>query len=235
MNNQVAFYTPTEAEKRKFLTKTYLWMGAALLVSAAVAYYSAITGFYFRLIGRSIFGILILCFAEVGLVAYLSSAIRRISLSTARLLFLLYAALNGLTLSTIFIVYSKSAIGGCFVSSAAMFFVMSVYGMTTKSDLTSAGRYLSMALIGIIIASLLNGILYFFGAGIGILDWLISVVAVIIFTGLTAYDSQKIMRVAQYADSSESYQKVAIIGALELYLDFINIFLSLLRLFGNRR
>ena len=108
-------------------------------------------------------------------------------------------------------------------------------GLKTKSDLTTAGRYLMMALLGIIIASLLNGILFLFGAGSTMFDWLISVASVVVFTGLTAYDSQKIMRISSSADNSDSFKKIAIYGALELYLDFINIFLSLLRLFGNRK
>ena len=180
-------------------------------------------------------GLLILCIAEIGLVVGLTSSIRKISVANAKLLFILYSALNGLTISTIFFTYTASSIAICFVSAAAMFFGMSLYGLKTKSDLTTAGRYLMMALLGIIIASLLNGILFLFGAGSTMFDWLISVASVVVFTGLTAYDSQKIMRISSSADNSDSFKKIAIYGALELYLDFINIFLSLLRLFGNRK
>ena len=170
-----------------------------------------------------------------SLVVGLTSSIRKISVANAKLLFILYSALNGLTISTIFFTYTASSIAICFVSAAAMFFGMSLYGLKTKSDLTTAGRYLMMALLGIIIASLLNGILFLFGAGSTMFDWLISVASVVVFTGLTAYDSQKIMRISSSADNSDSFKKIAIYGALELYLDFINIFLSLLRLFGNRK
>lgn len=236
MENQMTFYAPTETEKRSFLTRTYLWMGIALLVSAAVSFFSASSGLIISILrATGGMGILILCIAEIALVMGLSSSIRRISVANARLLFILYSALNGLTLSTIFFTYTASSIGICFVSAAAMFFAMSLYGLRTKSDLTSAGRYLMMAFVGIIIASLLNGILFIFGAGSTMLDWLISVVSVVVFTGLTAYDSQKLMRISSRADSSDDFKKIAVFGALELYLDFINIFLSLLRLFGNRK
>ncbi|HZK19990.1 MAG TPA: Bax inhibitor-1/YccA family protein, partial [Treponemataceae bacterium] len=126
-------------------------------------------------------------------------------------------------------IYTESSIVRVFLISALLFGSMSFYGARTKSDLTSAGRYLIMALIGLIIASIVNILLKSSG-----LDWLISIIAVVIFTGLTAYDTQKLLRIAQYDDGSENFQKVAVLGALTLYLDFINIFLHLLRLFGNR-
>ena len=229
MENQMAFYAPTEAERKLFLTRTYLWMGIALLVSAAVSFFAAESGLIISILkATGGMGLIILCIAEIGLVVGLTSSIRKISVANAKLL-------NGLTISTIFFTYTTSSIAVCFVSAAAMFFGMSLYGIKTKSDLTTAGRYLMMALIGIIIASLLNGILFLFGAGSTMFDWLISVASVVVFTGLTAYDSQKIMRISSRADSSDSFKKIAIYGALELYLDFINIFLSLLRLFGNRK
>ena len=236
MENTVAFYSPSKTEQNAFLCKTYAWMGAALLVSAAVAYFAASSGLILRIL-RASGGIamLLLCVAEIAVVFYLSASIRKISSQSAKLLFFAYAALNGLTLSTIFYAFSLSSIGLCFVSASAMFFLMAVYGTTTKSDLTTAGKYLSMALIGVLIASLLNGLLYLFGAGSGMLGWLISVASVVIFTGLAAYDSQKILRASYRADGSDTYSKIAVLGALELYLDFINIFLSLLRLFGRSR
>lgn len=236
MENQMTFYAPTETERKLFLTRTYLWIGIALLVSAVVSFFAAESGLIISILkATGGMGLLILCIAEIGLVVGLTSSIRKISVANAKLLFILYSALNGLTISTIFFTYTASSIAICFVSAAAMFFGMSLYGLKTKSDLTTAGRYLMMALLGIIIASLLNGILFLFGAGSTMFDWLISVASVVVFTGLTAYDSQKIMRISSSANNSDSFKKIAIYGALELYLDFINIFLSLLRLFGNRK
>ena len=236
MENTVAFYSPSKAEKNTFLCKTYTWMGAALLVSAAVAYFGAASGLILHIL-KATGGIamILLCIAELVVVFYLSASIRKISSQSAKLLFFAYAALNGLTLSTIFYAFSIASIGLCFISAAAMFFVMALYGAATKSDLTTAGKYLSMALLGVLIASLLNGLLRLFGVGGSMLDWLISVASVVIFTGLSAYDSQKILRASYRADGSEAYSKIAVLGALELYLDFINIFLSLLRLFGDRK
>ena len=227
MENQMTFYAPTETERKLFLTRTYLWMGIALLVSAVVSFFAAESGLIISILkATGGMGLIILCIAEIGLVVGLTSSIRKISVANAKLLFILYS---------IFFTYTASSIAICFVSAAAMFFGMSLYGLKTKSDLTTAGRYLMMALLGIIIASLLNGILFLFGAGSTMFDWLISVASVVVFTGLTAYDSQKIMRISSSADNSDSFKKIAIYGALELYLDFINIFLSLLRLFGNRK
>ncbi|MGN0728312.1 Bax inhibitor-1/YccA family protein [Treponema sp.] len=236
MESQNVIFAPTATDAKKFLTRTYLWMGLALLVSAAVAFFGASSGLILSfLVKTSGMGIFILCIAELVLVFGLTSSIRKISVGTASIMFVVYSALNGLTFSTIFFVYELNSIAICFVSSSLLFFAMALYGARTKSDLTSAGRYLTMALMGILIASLVNGLLYLFGAGSSMLDWLISIVAVVVFTGLTAYDSQKIMAAARKADSSDAYKKIAVIGALELYLDFINIFLYLLKLFGKRK
>ena len=127
-------------------------------------------------------------------------------------------------------IYTGTSIVRIFVITALMFGAMSIYGATTRNNLQSAGKYLMMALVGLIIASLVNMFLHSSS-----FDWLISFITVGVFTGLTAYDSQKILQVAQYAQNNDTYRKVAVIGALELYLDFVNIFLSLLRLFGRRR
>ena len=150
------------------------------------------------------------------------------STATASLVFIIYSILNGLSLSVIFLVYTSTSIFRVFAITAGMFACMSIYGRVTKTDLRSAGRYLMMALFGIVIASVVN--LFFRSTG---LDWLISLVTVGVFTGLTAYDTQKLYAIAERADGSEVFARAAIIGALELYLDFINIFLALLRLFGK--
>lgn len=231
-----------ESEKSKFITKTYLWMGLALLISAGSAFYTAMKifdGTTLSAFGRFLFvnkGFWIFLIAELALVWGLSAAIRKISLQTAILGFLAYSVLNGITLSSIFIVYQIESIAVAFVGTSAMFFAMAFYGATTKKNLATMGKYLMMALIGVIIVSVLEFIMYsFFRLNTSILDFLIAIATVIIFTGLTAYDSQKIIKISQHSNGSEDYQKVSIMAALELYLDFINLFLALLRIFGKRK
>lgn len=160
----------------------------------------------------------------------ISAGINRFRASSATLMFFIYSALNGVTLSVIFLVYAHSSIANTFFVTAGMFAIMSVYGYTTRTDLTSWGNFLFMGLIGIILASVVNIFL-----GSQSLDWIISCLGVIIFVGLTAYDTQSIKAMAHggFADA-ETEQKAAVIGALRLYLDFINLFLMLLRLFGRR-
>jgi FtsH-binding integral membrane protein len=205
-------------------------MTLALVISAAAAWFTAGNEAMLRLVFGGRFNFFLFAIGEIALVWWLSASIGKISTSAAIAGFIGYSVLNGITLSSIFIVYTGASIASVFVSCAGMFAVMSVYGLKTKSDLRSAGRYLMMAVFGIIIASLINLLLRSNG-----LDWLISIVTVVVFTGLTAYDSQKMLAVSEQANSSEMFKKVAIIGALELYLDFINMFLALLRLFGRRR
>ncbi|NTV47602.1 MAG: Bax inhibitor-1/YccA family protein, partial [Chlorobiales bacterium] len=173
------------------------------------------------------FGLVI---AELALVFGISAAINKLSAAAASGLFFLYSALNGLTLASIFLVYSLGSIAGTFVVTAGMFGAMSLYGMTTKRDLTKFGSIAMMGLIGIIIAGVVN----MFMAS-SVLNLIISVVGVILFTGLTAYDTQKIKEMAAMTNDGESEGKVAVMGALSLYLDFINLFLMLLRLFGSSR
>jgi uncharacterized protein len=223
-------------EKRKFLSRTYAWMGLALLLSAASAFGTASSMTLVRfLFGSGGMGFIILAIAEIALVWWLSASIRSLSVSAASIAFVVYSLLNGMTLSSIFFVYSISSIGYCFIAAAAMFFGMSVYGMRTKKNLDTAARYLMMGLIGIIIASAINMIVSLIThQPLTVLDWLISFATIIVFTGLTAYDSQRLLRAADHSNGSDDYKKIAVIGALELYLDFINIFLSLLRLFGRR-
>ncbi|MDO4506644.1 MAG: Bax inhibitor-1/YccA family protein [Spirochaetales bacterium] len=224
-------YRPTADDRQKFITKTYMWMGLALLISAAAAFYTATNEQLLQMIfGNKAMGFKVLAVAEIALVFILSMSIRSISVFGAGLMFVAYSVINGITLSSIFIVFDLGSIVFCFGGAAAMFIFMSIYGKVTKQDLSKAGHYLSMAVIGLIIVSLINWLMKS-----PMLDWLISMATVVIFTGLTAYDTQKILRTAQRANDSDAYKKIAIIGALELYLDFINIFLSLLRLFGKRR
>ena len=171
-----------------------------------------------------------LIIAEFGLVVAISAAINKLSLTTATLLFVLYSVINGATLSFIFAIYTMSSIASVFFITAGTFAVMAVIGYTTKKDLTSMGKILFMALIGIIIATIVNIFLKSTG-----LQMIVSYLGVLIFVGLTAYDSQKIKQMLLMApDAGEGAQKIALLGALSLYLDFVNLFIYLLRIFGRR-
>jgi FtsH-binding integral membrane protein len=168
--------------------------------------------------------------APLGMVLLLGSGLRRFSASTMTLLFIVFSALMGMSISYIFVAYSLGSITSTFFISATMFGVMALVGYTTKTDLSKLGSLLFMGLIGIIIASIIN---YFLGSAT--FDYIISFIGVLIFTGLTAYDMQKVKQIGMQLDSeSEEGKKAAIMGALSLYLDFINLFLFLLRFFGNR-
>ncbi len=215
--------------KKGFLSAVYAWMGFALAITAVVAYFTSTSYTLLSMIYSSNFTFYGLIIGELVLVGVLSARIRKMSVSTAMIMFIVYSAVNGLTLSSIFVVYAGSSIALIFGISALMFGGMSVVGMITKKNLNRAGHYLYMALIGVIIASIINIFLKSDG-----LTWILSMATVVIFTGLTAYDTQKIMQLSNMAEGNDTYKKVAIIGALHLYLDFINIFLSLLRLFGRR-
>ena len=234
MNNtstdNISLQQANEKISQRFITAVYGWMVAALAISgiAAFAVFNSETLLYF--IFGSRFTFLGLIIAELALVFILSAGIRRMSFPAAAASFVIYSIVNGLTLSSVLFVYTGTSIVRIFVITALMFGAMSVYGATTKSSLQSAGKYLMMALIGLIIASMVN---WFMRSSS--LSWLISFVTVGVFTGLTAYDTQKITTAARYAQDNDDFKKIAIIGALELYLDFINIFLALLRLFGKRR
>jgi FtsH-binding integral membrane protein len=169
--------------------------------------------------------------AQLGVVFVLSSAVHRFSAGTATALFLLYSALTGVTLSGIFVVYTAGSIAGAFLATAGTFAAMTVYGTVTKRDLTSMGSFLFMGLIGLLIAMLVNVFLQS-----SMLDFVISGIGVLVFTGLTAYDTQKLRRFGEGAplDDGAAIRRGAILGALTRYLDFINLFLMMLRLFGNR-
>ena len=213
------------------MRKVFVWMTLALAITGLTAYGVATSPTILSLIFSSkvtFFGLII---AEFALVFAISGAINRLSLSTATMLFILYSVINGATLSSIFFAFSVATIGKVFFITAGTFGAMALVGYTTKTDLTSMGKLLFMALLGIIIASVVN----MFVASSG-LDLILSYVGVLVFVGLTAYDTQKIKQMCQAApDASESTQKLALIGALSLYLDFINLFLYLLRIFGNNR
>lgn len=210
------------------MKRVYVKMFLALLVTALTALFVANTPSIAEtlLTSQSIYWILAI--VEIGLVIAISAAINKISSTTATLLFFLFAIVNGFTLSVIFFVYSPGSIAKTFFITAGTFGAMSVYGYMTNRDLTKFGSFLFFALIGLIIASVVN-----IFAHSDTLGWIISFAGVLIFLGLTAWDTQKIKQMAAVAPN-ETYGKLATIGALSLYLDFINLFLYLLRFFGDR-
>ncbi len=213
------------------MRKVYVWMTLALVLTGITAYGVASSPSLMMTIFQTpaiMWGLII---AELAIVIAISAAINRLSLTTATLLFVLYSVLNGATLSLIFAVYTMSSIANVFFITAGTFGVMAAYGYFTKRDLSSWGKLLLMALIGLIIATLVN---VFLVKSSGF-DLILSYAGVLIFVGLTAYDTQKIKQMlAMQTDMGEGAQKVALLGALSLYLDFINLFLYLLRIFGRR-
>ena len=227
---------------RNYMLKVYNYMGSALLLTGFIALFTfklaAVTGPNGELLGLTSLGnslynsglAWVVMLAPLGVVFYMSFGIAKMSASKAQTVFWIFAALMGLSLSSIFIAYTGTSITRVFFITAGTFGAMSIYGYTTKRDLTKLGSFLMMGLIGIIIASLVNifmksPMMYF----------VISILGVLIFVGLTAYDTQKIKNMYLASDSGELIGKKAIMGALTLYLDFINLFIMLLRLFGQRR
>ena len=213
------------------MRKVYIWMALALTITGVTALGVANSPGIMTAIMTNqplFWGLLI---GELALVWGVTAAINRISLTTATLLFVLYSVLNGVTMSFIFLAYTYESVASVFFITAGTFAVMALYGYFTKSDLSSWGKILFMALIGLIIATIVN---LFIGSSM--LSMILSYAGVLIFVGLTAYDTQKIKQMLQDAEvADESAQKVALMGALSLYLDFINLFLYLLRIFGNSR
>lgn len=212
--------------------QVYLWMAMALVITGFMAMLVAESTTLLSLIFSSeltFFGLII---AELALVWYLSARIDRISFTTATLMFIIYSLLNGAMLSSVFLLYTESSIASTFFITAGTFGVMCVYGYLTKRDLTSLGNLCLMAVIGLIIAGLVNLFLQS-----SLMSLIVSGIGVLVFVGLTAYDSQKIKRMLlqEGLEVNDSTRKIALLGSLTLYLDFINLFLYLLRFLGNRR
>ena len=225
--------TETAIQVNAFIRSVYNWMAIGLALTGFVAFYVANDESLIRLIfgNRLIFFGLII--GELALVFTISARVHKMQSSTATALFVLYAALNGVTLSAIFLIYTRSSIATTFFICAGTFVACSVYGWTTKRDLTSFGGFMAMGLIGIIIASVVNMFLRSPG-----MHMIISYIGVLVFVGLTAYDTQKLksMALTQPIDLDAGVaRKGAILGALSLYLDFINLLLMLLRILGSRR
>ncbi|MBO5780619.1 MAG: Bax inhibitor-1/YccA family protein [Muribaculaceae bacterium] len=210
------------------MRRVYLKMFLGLLATALVALWTASSPAIAQLVLGGSASYWILAIVEIGLVIWISAGINKMSSTTATLLFFLFAIVNGFTLSVIFFAYAAAAIAKAFFITAGTFAAMSIYGFTTKADLTKFGSFLMFALFGLIIASVVNIFLKS-----SQLDWIISLVGVFLFLGLTAWDTQSAKRMAMAAPD-EMLGKVATISALSLYLDFINLFLYLLRIFGNR-
>jgi FtsH-binding integral membrane protein len=217
-----------DAGLRAHMQRVYGYMAGGLALTGLVAYAAAVSGFYQAIAGTALIWIVML--APLGFVLALSFGIQRMSAGTAMLLFWIYAAVMGLSLGGIFLVYTGTSIARVFFITAATFGAMSLYGYTTNADLSRMGSFLLMGLIGLVIASLVN---IFIGSSA--LQFAISVIGVIVFVGLTAYDTQRIKEMYLELDSAEIAGKKAVLGALALYLDFINLFMMLLQLFGQRR
>lgn len=227
---------------KKFMANVFLWMFAALAISTLFAFlYATNATLLQELYIRTEQGYLrpstlgwVVTFAPIAFVLLMGFGFQRLSSGTLTLLFLVFAAIMGISLSYILLIYTAGSVITCFAASSVMFGVMAVMGYTTDKDLTSFGRILGMAFIGMFIAIILNWFMHSAG-----LDYIISLVGVAVFTGLTAYDTQKLKRIGAGLEyegtSANDTKKLAVMGALSLYLDFINLFIMLLRLFGNRR
>ena len=215
---------------RQYMLRVYNYMASGLAVTGIVAWLAADSGLYYQIAHSPLIWLVML--APLGIVFAFSAGIQRMSFGTAQLLYWVYSALMGLSLGYIFLRYTHATIATTFFITAAMFLGMSLYGYTTKADLTKMGSFMMMGLIGIIIASLVNIFLHS-----SAIYFAISMIGVVVFTGLTAWDTQRIAQqyYIGYGSDEATVGKGALMGALTLYLDFLNLFLMLLRLFGNSR
>jgi len=222
--------TQAEIDERTFISQVYLWMATALVVTAVIAALVANDiAFVVQIYSSGLIWVFFI--GELALVVALGALINRLSAPVATMLFFGYAALNGVTLSIIFLAYTDASIASTFLVTAGTFGAMSVYGFFTKRDLTTIGNFLVMGLLGFVIASVVN--LFLRSEAI---YWITTYAGILIFVGLTAYDTQKIKRMASGGIAEgEVARKASILGALTLYLDFINLFLLLLRVMGRRR
>ncbi|MDR1579208.1 MAG: Bax inhibitor-1/YccA family protein [Synergistaceae bacterium] len=231
------YYTPEESRAAQavagFMRRVYVWMMLGLAVTGCVAYFAvnSRTVMSTLLVTHGMAPFVILCVAEVGIVFFLSAKVTSLAPATASVLFFVYSGLNGLTIAPLLLIYTQESVAEAFFISAGLFGAMSVYGAVTKRDLTEFGDFLRMGLIGLLIAIVAN--LFIGGEK---MDMVISIMAVLIFTGLAAYDSFKWRRVAAASGhGDEVTRSVAVVAALSMYLDFINIFIHLLRIMGKRR
>ena len=213
---------------RTYMLRVYNYMAIGLLITGFVAFFAAASGIYLAIAQTPLIWVVML--APLGMVFYLSARISRMSVSTAQLSFWIFSGLMGLSLSYIFLAYTGNSIARVFLVTSGAFGALSIFGYTTKKDLTAWGSFLFMGLVGIILASIVN--MFIGSSG---MQFIISLLGVLLFAGFTAYDTQKIKEMYYQGDSSEASGRKAIMGALRLYLDFINLFILLLQLFGSRR
>jgi uncharacterized protein len=219
------------AETQRFFVKVYAWMALALSVTALISFWASTSPQAIHFLTGYEYTFMILLMIEFLLVAFLVGWIMKMTPETAGVVFILYSMLNGLTLSVIFLMFTMDSIVTTFLVTAGTFALMSIYGYFTKSDLTTLGNLLFMGLLGLILASVVN---FFFQNEV--FYWITTFAGIVIFTGLIAYDTQKIKKLNQLGnEGTDDDKREAIIGALSLYLDFINLFLRLLRIFGKRR
>jgi FtsH-binding integral membrane protein len=219
------------AETQRFFVKVYAWMALALSVTALISFWASTSPQAIQFLTGYEYTFIILLLIEFLLVASLVGWIMKMTPETAGVVFILYAILNGLTLSVIFLMFTTESIVTTFLITAGTFMLMSIYGFFTKSDLTTLGNLLFMGLLGLILASVVN---FFFQNEV--FYWITTFAGIVIFTGLIAYDTQKIKKLNQLGnEGTDDDKREAIIGALSLYLDFINLFLKLLRIFGKKR
>ena len=229
MENSQISSTQTQSVVGAFMTKVYSWMTLALFITGIVAMYVASSEQLLSIVFGTKYMFMGLIIAQLGVVWYLSARVSKLSYTTAIIMFILYSVLSGITLSSIFIIYTASSIASTFFITAGTFAVMSLAGFFTKKDLSGFGAIMMMGLIGLIIATVVN---YFLQSST--LNYIISYAGVMIFVGLTAYDTQKLKVMATQLDGEQA-KKGSIMGALTLYLDFINLFLYLLRVLGDRK
>lgn len=231
MAQYVTSQTAAESAAATLFKSLYMQMAAALTITGLVAYFLSESVDFWYFLAENSFAIWGIFIAQIVLVIWLSARLPKMSMTSATLLFILYSALMGVTMSTIFMIYTMSSIASVFFITAGTFLVMSLIGFFTRIDLTRVGSLLFMALVGLIIASVVNIFLHS-----DTLYWVVSYAGIVIFVGLTAYDTQKIKNTfIQYGEVDEMGQKLALYGAFSLYLDFINLFLHLLRIMGDRR
>ena len=220
----------TGALANKVMRRVYVKMLVAMLVTAVTSIYVSGSETILRFIYGNTFVTWGLIISQIAVVLVLSGRLNKLSVTAATLLFYLYSVLTGVVFSSILLLYTASSVGMTFLITAGVFAAMSIYGFTTSNDLTKFGSIMFMALIGLIICSVVNIFLKSSG-----MEWIISLAGVAIFIGLTAWDTQKIKNAAMYAADGTSAEKLATIGALSLYLDFVNLFIYLLRFFGGSR
>ncbi len=222
--------SPITLERASFFPRVYGWMALGLLVSAAASFALLSSPSAMQLVFGSKMVFFGLILGELGLVFYLSSRVMSMSSASAKGTFLVFAGLNGVTLASIFLVYTAGSIASTFLVSAATFGAMSAYGMATKRDLTGFGSFVVMGLFGVVIASVVN--IFLKSEAV---YWVTTYIGVLVFVGLSAYDTWKLKRMAETVEHGEALANLSILGALILYLDFVNLFLMLLRLMGKRR